>query len=121
MNEAIDDDIVDSPAAIEKFKYPRMNAASADGGAWSGMQADITAPMGPTEIMDEENTTFGDPKEGKDDDREKEEIAQLGVMSEDVEKPEIEINDGEAIMRIPKKEKKSQTAPQPTVRNDSIG
>ena len=121
LNEAIDDDIVDSPAAIEKFKYPRMNAASADGGAWSGMQADITAPMGPTEIMEEENTTFGDPKEGRDDDREKEEIAQLDVMSEDVEKPEIEIVDGEAIMRIPKKEKKSQTAPQPTVRNDSIG
>ena len=121
LNEALDDDIVDSPAAIEKFKYPRMNAASADGGAWSGMQADITAPMGPTEIMEDENTTFGDPKEGRDDDREKEEIAQLDVMSEDVEKPEIEIVDGEAIMRIPKKEKKSQTAPQPTVRNDSIG
>ena len=71
--------------------------------------------------MEEENTTFGDPKEGRDDDRQKEEIAQLDVMSEDVEKPEIEIVDGEAIMRIPKKEKKSQTAPQPTVRNDSIG
>ena len=120
LNEAIDDDIVDSPSAIEKFKYPRMNAASADGGAWSGMQADITAPMGPTEIMEEENTTFGDPKEGRDDEREEEEIAQLNVTSDDVEKPEIEIIDGEAIMRVPKKEKKTQTEAQPTVRNDSV-
>ena len=56
VNEAIDDDIA------EKFAFPRMNRASADGGAWSGMQADLTAPTGPTEITDEENTTFGNPK-----------------------------------------------------------
>jgi len=118
LNEAIDDDIVDTP--IKKFKYPRMNAASADGGAWSGMQADITAPMGPTEINEEINTTFGDPRQGKDDEREEEDIAQLNIISEDIEKPEIEISEEEAIMRVPPKKKKSATEPQPSVRTDSI-
>ena len=53
VNEAIDDDI------IENFVYPRMNGASPDGGAWSGMQADITAPRGPTELTDDDATTIG--------------------------------------------------------------
>ena len=122
LNQAIDDDIVDTP--IAKFAYPRMNRASSDGGAWSGMQADITAPMGPTEIMEEENTTFGDPKEGDDDDREEEEIPQLNVISEDVEQPEIEMNEDGAVMRFPRKEKNAQrdeNEAQPSVRTDSIG
>ena len=53
VNEAIDDDI------IENFAFPRMNRASPDGGAWAGMQADVTAPRGPTELTDEDATTFG--------------------------------------------------------------
>jgi hypothetical protein len=121
LNEAIDDDIPDGK--IKKFKYPRMNAASADGGAWSGMQADITAPMGPTEIMEEENTTFGDPKEGQDDDREDEDVPQLDIISEDIEKPEIQIEEGKATMRFPKKEKKDEEdeiEAQSSVRTDSV-
>lgn len=62
VNEAIDDDI------IENFAFPRMNRASPDGGAWSGMQADITAPRGPTELTNDEATTFG--AETDDDDME---------------------------------------------------
>ena len=118
LNEAIDDDIADTP--IKKFKYPRMNAASADGGAWSGMQADITAPMGATEITEEENTTFGDPRMGQDDEREKEDIPQLEIISDDIEKPEIEIDEDGAVMRVPPKKKKSSIAPQPSVRSDSV-
>ena len=57
VNEAIDDDI------IERSPFPRMNSASPDGGAWAGMQADITAPRGPTELTDESATTFGEVSE----------------------------------------------------------
>ena len=51
VNEAIDDDI------IERM-FPRMNRISPDGGAWAGMQADITAPRGPTELIEDSGTTF---------------------------------------------------------------
>ena len=64
VNEAIDDDIA------EKFAFPRMNRASPDGGAWAGMQADITAPRGPTELVDEDATTFGG--DGDDDEEQPE-------------------------------------------------
>lgn len=122
VNEAVDDDIADTP--IKKFAFPRMNRASSDGGAWSGMQGDISAPTGATTIEDEENTTFGDPKEGKHDDREKIDIPQLNISPEDdLEKPQIEITEGGAIMRFPKKEKKqilAEAEAQSSVRTDSI-
>lgn len=116
VNEAIDDDIA------EKFAFPRMNRASADGGAWSGMQADITAPTGPTEITDEENTTFGHPRSGTD-----------GVNMDDMFKPMsmrintedgeayLEIIDGEAILHYPAKEKnhdKRESEVLPATRDD---
>ena len=101
VNEAIDDDIA------EKFAFPRMNRASADGGAWSGMQADITAPMGPTEITDEENTTFGDPKQDEKPQETMEDMFKplsMIVTTEDGDAI-LEVNEGKAILRYPGKEK----------------
>jgi len=83
VNEAIDDDI------IENFVYPRMNGASPDGGAWSGMQADLTAPRGPTELTDEENTTFADPKNRDLEDEEQEPILNLTIQEKDVGPEEL--------------------------------
>ena len=100
LNEAIDDDI------IENFAFPRMNRASADGGAWSGMQADITAPTGPTQVTDEENTTFGNPRQGEFDEREPLEFKpmQMRVMTEDG--PVVIRFQGEtAIVEIPPEKK----------------
>ena len=100
VNEAIDDDIA------EKFAFPRMNRASSDGGAWAGMQADITAPTGPTQITDDENTTFGDPKEDQ------EEVdpttifkpMHMVVETEDGEVV-LEIQEDKATLRFPQEEK----------------
>jgi len=100
LNEAIDDDI------IENFAFPRMNRASADGGAWSGMQADITAPTGPTQVTDEENTTFGNPRQGEFDERDPLEFKpmQMRVMTEDG--PVVIRFQGEtAIVEIPPEKK----------------
>tara|TARA_Y100000356_G_C11228234_1_gene273317 strand:- start:415 stop:1230 length:816 start_codon:yes stop_codon:yes gene_type:complete len=122
LNEAIDDDIADT-TVVEKFAFPRMNRASADGGAWSGMQADITAPMGATEITDENNTTFADPK---NEDREADEIEIPNLKlapASDVEQPQIEFEGEKVIMRIPIKEKNEKNADleaQPTIRTDSV-
>jgi len=100
VNEAIDDDIQ------EKFAFPRMNQASSDGGAWSGMQADITAPTGPTEITDEENTTFGKPKkEGVEiDPNSSFRPMNMVVTTEDGEAT-LTIQEGKAVIRFPGKDK----------------
>jgi len=86
VNEAIDDDIA------EKFAFPRMNRASADGGAWSGMQGDITAPTGPTEITDEENTTFGDPRENQEEVNMNEMFKPLSMV--------VSTEDGDAVLEM---------------------
>ena len=100
VNEAIDDDIA------EKFAFPRMNRASADGGAWSGMQGDITAPTGPTEITDEENTTFGDPRENQEEVNMNEMFKPLSmVVSTEDGDAVLEMKEGRAILRYPAKEK----------------
>ncbi len=100
VNEAIDDDIA------EKFAFPRMNRASGDGGAWAGMQADITAPTGPTEITDEENTTFGNPKrEGVEMDPESSFRPMNMVVSTEDGDASLTIQDGKAVIRFPKKDK----------------
>ena len=101
VNEAIDDDI------IERFAYPRMNRASPDGGAWSGMQADTTSPRGPTQLMEEQNTTFGQPKE----DDEEETMDEFPSLSLTVD-PELTggtpaqltVEGDKAVLRIPKKD-----------------
>jgi len=100
VNQAIDDDIQ------EKFAFPRMNQASSDGGAWSGMQADITAPTGPTEITDEENTTFGKPKkEGVEiDPNSSFRPMNMVVTTEDGEAT-LTIQEGKAVIRFPGKDK----------------
>jgi hypothetical protein len=88
------------------------------------MQADITAPMGPTEITDEENTTFGDPREGEDDEREPEKVPNLSMAAhDDVEKPQIEITEDRAIMRFPRRKKTDEdeeAGAQPSIRTDSV-
>lgn len=100
VNEAIDDDIQ------EKFAFPRMNRASADGGAWAGMQADITAPTGPTHITDEENTTFGNPREGEEAVDPKRMFKPLHMIVETEEGDSVlEVNEEKAKIRIPRKEK----------------
>jgi hypothetical protein len=100
VNEAIDDDIA------EKFAFPRMNAASADGGAWSGMQADITAPTGATEITEEGNTTFGDPRENETevDPKTLFRPIHLVVQTEDGDAV-LDIQEDKAKVRFPLKEK----------------
>ena len=122
LNEAIDDDIVDT-TVVEKFVFPRMNRASGDGGAWAGMQADITAPTGATEITDENNTTFADPI-NRDREGDKLEIPNLSLDPQaDVEEPQIEFEGDKVIMRIPikeKNEKNSELEAQPTIRTDSV-
>ena len=99
VNEAIDDDI------IENFAFPRMNRASPDGGAWSGMQADVTAPRGPTELVDDDATTFG--AEGKDDEEvEKPPIAyHLQVRTDETldGSATLDVEGERAIMRYPKR------------------
>jgi hypothetical protein len=118
LNEAIDDDI------IENFAFPRMNRASADGGAWSGMQADITAPTGPTQVTDEENTTFGNPRQGEYDDKEPLDFKpmQMRVMTEDG--PAVIRFEGEtAIVEIPpekKPESESENMVQEANRTDEV-
>jgi hypothetical protein len=100
VNEAIDDDIA------EKFAFPRMNSASADGGAWSGMQADLTAPTGPTEITDEENTTFGDPKRDENEQNMDDMFKPLSMrVKTDDGEAVLEMKDDKAILRYPAKEK----------------
>ena len=101
VNEAIDDDIA------EKFAFPRMNRASGDGGAWSGMQGDITAPTGPTEITDEENTTFGDPKQDEKPQVTMEDMFKplSMVVTTDDGDAVLEVKEGKAILRYPGKEK----------------
>jgi hypothetical protein len=100
VNEAIDDDIT------EKFAFPRMNRASGDGGAWSGMQADITAPTGPTEITEEENTTFGDPRSNQEEVNMDELFRPLSmVVQTDDGEATLEIKERRAILRYPGKEK----------------
>jgi hypothetical protein len=100
VNEAIDDDIA------EKFAFPRMNQASSDGGAWSGMQADITAPTGPTEITEEENTTFGNPKkDGVEIDPTSSFRPMNMVVSTEDGDATLTINEGKAVIRFPGKDK----------------
>ena len=95
VNEAIDDDI------IERM-FPRMNRISPDGGAWAGMQADITAPRGPTELIEDSGTTFYDPKEGE----ETEEIPMKHLQVKDNatgEEAVVDIQNGKATLRMPLK------------------
>jgi len=100
VNEAIDDDIA------EKFSFPRMNQASSDGGAWSGMQADITAPTGPTEITDEENTTFGNPRRNQQEPDPNGGFRPLSMII-DTENGQatLDVKDRKAVIRFPKKDK----------------
>ena len=95
INEAIDDDI------IERM-FPRMNRISPDGGAWAGMQADITAPRGPTELIEDSGTTFYDPKQNE----EVEEIPMKHLKVKDDmtgDEAVIDIKDGKATLRMPLK------------------
>ncbi len=122
VNEAIDDDVVETPDEIEKFAFPRMNRASPDGGAWSGMQADITMPTGPTEITDEENTTFGDPRQGEEqtDATELFKPMQIRIQTEDGDAV-LEVNENRAIVRFPRKEKgfeENEKDVEPAIRDD---
>ncbi len=98
VNEAIDDDIV------ERFAYPRMNRASPDGGAWSGMQADITAPRGPTELVDDSGTTFGDPREGEADEENYDRSLHIRIAAQRGfnDDAEVEVDGERAVLRIPR-------------------
>ena len=124
VNEAIDDDVIEEPDEIEKFAFPRMNRASPDGGAWSGMQADITMPTGPTEITDDENTTFGDPKEGEEqtDVTDLFKPMQIRIQTEDGDAI-LEVTENRAIVRFPRKERgyeETERDVEPAVRDDDV-
>ena len=95
LNEAIDDDI------IENFIYPRMNSASPDGGAWSGMQADITAPRGPTELTNDDATTIGATSDNEDEEP-VEQPYHLSIRVKPEEGPAtIDIENGRAKLSYP--------------------
>ena len=118
VNEAIDDDIV------ERFMYPRMNSASPDGGAWSGMQADLTAPRGPTELTEESGTTFADGR-SVEEDEEREETPSLqmridrGLMGDEAT---LEVEGHRAVLRYPKRsleEEQDEQEVDPTTRSEA--
>mgnify|MGYP003632690960 CR=1 FL=1 len=119
VNEAIDDDIA------EKFAFPRMNRASADGGAWAGMQADITAPTGPTEISEEENTTFGSPKLKDELVDSNQNFKQMKlIVGEGDSEATVEVTEDKAVVRFPRHEKgheEKENEVLPVSRNDDIG
>lgn len=124
VNEAIDDDVVENPDEIEKFAFPRMNRASPDGGAWSGMQADITMPTGATEITDEENTTFADPRlnEEEVDITQLFKPMQIRIETEDGDAI-LDINEDKAIVRFPRKKKdhdEVESEVLPAIRDDEV-
>ena len=118
VNEAIDDDIV------ERFMYPRMNSASPDGGAWSGMQADLTAPRGPTELTEESGTTFADGRSvEEDEEREKTPSLQMridrGLMGDEAT---LEVEGHRAVLRYPKRsleEEQDEQEVDPTSRSEA--
>jgi hypothetical protein len=95
VNQAIDDDVIEN-------MFPRMNRVSPDGGAWSGLQADITAPRGPTELIEDSGTTFYDPKESE----EVEEIPMKHLQVKDNatgDQAVVDIENGKATLRMPLK------------------
>ena len=70
------------------------------------MQADITAPTGPTHITDEENTTFGNPREGEEAVDPKRMFKPLHMIVETEEGDSVlEVNEEKAKIRIPRKRK----------------
>lgn len=97
VNEAIDDDIVER-------MFPRMNRISPDGGAWAGMQADITAPTGPTELLDETAVSFYDPKT-EEEPQEGDPVYHLKVKDsqDEGESSTLDVENGKATVRIPVK------------------
>ena len=95
VNQAIDDDI------IERM-FPRMNRISPEGGGWGGMEADITAPRGPTELLDDSTTTFYDPKEGEQE-LEPEPMIHLKVSGGEGPESSLEVEGGRATLRVPLK------------------
>lgn len=115
VNEAIDDDI------IERM-FPRMNRISPDGGAWAGMQADITAPRGPTELIEDSGTTFYDPKQNE----EVEEIPMKHLRVRDIgsgEEATVDIENGRATLRMPKRTQQEEADEQevePNNRSEGI-
>ena len=109
VNEAIDDDMIEN-------MFPRMNRISPDGGAYPGLEADITAPRGPTELTEDSGTTFYDPKQNE----EVEEIPMKHLRIKDEangEEATIDIENGRATLRMPRKTKQ-QIADEQEVRPD---
>ncbi len=105
VNEAIDDDVAQK-------SLPRMNRASPDGGAWSGMQADLTSPTGPTEVTEESGTTIGADPNIVDEEEQmpKEKPYHLEIRA-DPEKDgpaTIDIENGKAKLRYPKRSPQEQ-------------
>ena len=97
VNEAIDDDIVER-------MFPRMNRISPDGGAWAGMQADITAPTGPTELLDDSAVSFYDPKT-EEEPQEGDPVYHLKVKDsqDEGESSTLDVENGKATLRVPMK------------------
>jgi len=96
VNEAIDDDIIEN-------MFPRMNRISPDGGAYPGLEGDITAPRGPTKLLDDSATTFYDPRINETTD--KIPMMHLKVKNTDDEDVTLDIEDGRATLRMPQKTK----------------
>ena len=94
VNEAIDDDIIEN-------MFPRMNRISPDGGAYPGLEGDITAPRGPTKLLDDSATTFYDPRINETTD--KIPMMHLKVKNTDDEDVTLDIEDGKATLRMPQK------------------
>ena len=94
VNEAIDDDVIEN-------MFPRMNRISPDGGAYPGLEGDITAPRGPTKLLDDSATTFYDPRINET--TEAIPMMHLKVKDTDEEDVTIDVENGRATLRLPMK------------------
>ena len=85
VNEAIDDDVIEN-------MFPRMNRISPDGGAYPGLEGDITAPRGSTKLLDDSATTFYDPRINETTEK----IPMMHLQVKDTEEDEVtlDVEDG---------------------------
>jgi hypothetical protein len=96
VNEAIDDDVIEN-------MFPRMNRISPDGGAYPGLEGDITAPRGPTKLLEDSATTFYDPRINET--TEKIPMKHLQVKDTEEEDVTLDVENGRATLRMPQKTK----------------
>ena len=104
VNEAIDDDVQEK----QGMNMARISGAMT-GGGWSGEMDMLTAPRGPTELIDEEATPMFDPYQQEDGEQIQQSLhislQSTNNLGEEVEE-ELEVEGGEATLSYPQKTKR---------------